>query len=132
MTDEPRIPIPVPLPTTEDLKSPLLDAVNNLKKWTLVLYIALAVMAITTFVVRSIDLANVEEAATQNRVALCALRADLKDRVQSSKQFLREHPGGIPGIPPSQIRDSIRGQQRTIRALRPIDCSGINIELRGL
>lgn len=118
---------------TDELRSPVLDAVNNLKRWTVVLYVALAVLALTTFVVRSIDLANVEEEARKATTAMCALRADLRDRVQNSKQFLQEHPGGIPGIPPSQIRDSINGQMRTIETLKVIDCSTINIELgRGL
>lgn len=112
-----------------DLKSPVLEAVNNLKRWTVILYVALAVMAVTTFVVRSIDLAHVEEEARKTTTAMCALRADLRERVQNSKQFLQDNPGGIPGIPPSQVRDSINAQQRTIETLKVIDCSTINIEL---
>jgi hypothetical protein len=54
--------------------------------------------------------------------ALCALRSDLERRIASSQAFLREHPDGIPGIPARTIRDGIKNQERTIRALSRIDC----------
>lgn len=54
--------------------------------------------------------------------ALCALRADLRRRARSSRQFLEEHPRGIPGVPAATIRSGIRNQERTIRALRHLSC----------
>ncbi len=54
--------------------------------------------------------------------ALCALRADLQVRVDSSRAFLVDHPRGIPGISAKAIRDGIRNQQRTIVALAGISC----------
>jgi hypothetical protein len=55
-------------------------------------------------------------------VSLCELRSDLERRVASSKQFLRDNPHGIPGIPAKQIRDSINNQSRTIRSLNSLSC----------
>jgi hypothetical protein len=54
--------------------------------------------------------------------SLCALRADLQTRVATSKQFLKEHPNGIPGIPAKTFRDGIKNQERTIRALSGLSC----------
>lgn len=54
--------------------------------------------------------------------ALCTLRTDLQVRVNSSIDFLSEHPEGIPGISPKMIRDGIENQQRTISALQGLDC----------
>lgn len=54
--------------------------------------------------------------------ALCALRTDLQTRVQSSRDFLRSNPNGIPGIPVSVIQDSIVNQESSIRALSSLSC----------
>lgn len=60
--------------------------------------------------------------AAQTTDALCALRRDMQVRVDGGRAFLREHPNGIPGISAADIRDGIRNQQRTIKALAGIDC----------
>lgn len=65
---------------------------------------------------------RVDANADQSTSALCALRRDLEKRVDSSRQFLREHPHGIPGISAKTIRDGLSNQQRTIRALRGLSC----------
>ena len=64
--------------------------------------------------------ADVNTASTH---ALCVLRDDLKTRVKSSTDFLAMHPDGIPGIPAKTLRDGIHNQQRTISALRTLQCS---------
>lgn len=56
------------------------------------------------------------------RDALCTLRADLETRVQTSKDFLIEHPKGIPGISAKVIKDGIKNQERTIDALSDLSC----------
>lgn len=50
--------------------------------------------------------------------SLCALKADLRQRVKDSEKFLTEHPHGIAGIPASVIANSIKGQRATLKALR--------------
>jgi hypothetical protein len=54
--------------------------------------------------------------------ALCAFRDDLHSRAQSAQDFLKHHPHGIPGISPATIRASVTGEQRTVRALHPLQC----------
>lgn len=60
--------------------------------------------------------------AAETHNALCTLRHDLVLRVHSSREFLADHPRGIPGISPIQIRVGIDNQQRTVDALAPLSC----------
>lgn len=55
--------------------------------------------------------------------ALCALRHDMQVRVQSSLDFLRDHPDGFAGVDADTIRNSVENQVRTIRALSVIHCT---------
>jgi hypothetical protein len=57
--------------------------------------------------------------------ALCALNQRNIDRIAVSRQFLRDHPNGIPGIPTKIIRDGIKSDQSTVRILNRTlgDCS---------
>jgi hypothetical protein len=68
-------------------------------------------------------LKRTNRSASGNRAALCALRHDLEARVADSRRFLSTHPRGIRDIPAKQIRMSISNSERTIGALRVIDCS---------
>lgn len=54
--------------------------------------------------------------------ALCTLRFDLATRALASTAFLKDHPNGVAGIPPKQILESIYNQQRTIVALKDLNC----------
>jgi hypothetical protein len=54
---------------------------------------------------------------------LCALKQDLIVRVESSRDFLVEHPKGIPGIPASVIRNGIKNQEATLRSLAHLHCN---------
>lgn len=69
--------------------------------------------------------ANNERAAEgrQAHDAICALRADLVNRVAAGRAFLAEHPQGIPGIPAATLQTSIDGQVKTIAALSEVDCN---------
>lgn len=62
-----------------------------------------------------------QQARTHN--ALCTLQADLVQRVQNETDFITKHPYGIPGVSTASIRASINGQERTIQALAPLQCS---------
>lgn len=54
--------------------------------------------------------------------SLCALRSDLQVRVDSSEEFLEEHPNGIQGISRADIQQGIDNQERTIEALDDLSC----------
>lgn len=54
--------------------------------------------------------------------ALCTLRFDLATRALAATAYLKEHPNGAPGIPAKQVLESIYNQQRTIVALKDLNC----------
>jgi len=54
--------------------------------------------------------------------AICALTADLETRTEGTRNFLTQHPRGIPGIPASTLRESLHNQERTIDALSVVSC----------
>jgi predicted negative regulator of RcsB-dependent stress response len=91
---------------------------------TVLLYCCLAVVGIAGWQIRVNDLKHVNAIATQNQTALCALRTDLEQRVETAKQFLLDHPNGTPGIPDVTIRQSITNQESTIDALSNLNCGG--------
>ena len=52
----------------------------------------------------------------QARKAICSLRHDLVQRIETGKNFLQSHPNGVPGIPSSVIQNGIKNEQQTITA----------------
>lgn len=84
--------------------------------------IGLAVALFAIVAIGGLYLNDKARDAELNRKALCTFRADLEARVTASRDFLIEHPGGIPGIPEATIQKSIHDQERTIRALAPLPC----------
>lgn len=68
---------------------------------------------------------NINETRNNNaetRRALCALRLDIEQRVEGSRKFLADHPGGFFGYSASAIRVSLEGQERTVAALSDLSC----------
>jgi hypothetical protein len=63
---------------------------------------------------------NVANNQQTDTSALCSFRADLKQRVTSTTEFLATHPHGIPGIPVGTLRVSLSNTQRTLYALRSL------------
>lgn len=98
--------------------SPDSRAAREVKRWlrvlvatTVVLYLALGGLFLST-----------RRDSTATRGALCALRADLDKRVQSSRDFLKANPDGAAGIPASVVRDSIVNQKQTVAVLSGLHC----------
>lgn len=56
------------------------------------------------------------------KIVLCALKHDLSLRIDSGVSFLKTHPEGLPGVPASTIRNSLRNQQQTLAALGVLRC----------
>lgn len=50
--------------------------------------------------------------------AICTLKTDFRNRIRRSELFLIQYPEGIRGIPVEIIRDNIRSQRQTIKALK--------------
>jgi hypothetical protein len=102
-------------------RSPLEDSVRKLIHFSIGLYVIVLLLILggagsAIYVV----LTNHD-----TRDALCTFRTDLEVRVASSRKFLDEHPEGLPkaGISAQQLSQSIRNQDRTVDALRGLDCS---------
>lgn len=95
--------------------NPVIDQIRRSLNWlivaTIVLYITISVVAVTSYT-----------STSRNTQALCTLRTDLEVRVQTSEQFLHEHPGGFAGISKATIKTSLDGQRRTIKALKGLSC----------
>lgn len=51
-------------------------------------------------------------------LALCSLRADVRQRVRATTDFLRTHPAGIPGVPIGALRVSLDNERHSLYALR--------------
>jgi hypothetical protein len=104
---------------------------NRSNNWVIHIYGA-AVFAVAVIV--AVALLNVSDTnkrltvqAKQGEnahIAFCTLYDDLRTRVKTSRQFLVDHPKGIPGIPASVIRNGIDNQQKTVDALSVVlrDC----------
>lgn len=60
--------------------------------------------------------------AVNNKEALCNVRQELEDRVESQRQFLIAHPHGISGIEPAVIKQGIANTQGTVDALDSLHC----------
>ena len=84
---------------------------------TLVFVVVLAGFVVV--IVQNRDLARKGEEAL---AGLCALRHDIEVRRDGAVKFLRDNPKGIPGIPAATLRNSIRNQNATLKALDDLDC----------
>lgn len=105
---------------------------RHLRKWLSstvavpVLLVALftvqAGLAIYVYVDSSNQRTQIAEVAFSTNRALCVFRHDLEQRVEASRQFLADHPDGLPGIPAASIQQNINTQQSTIDALSDLHC----------
>jgi hypothetical protein len=66
--------------------------------------------------------ADLKRETTKINFALCELRYNIERRVQTSEQFLVDHPEGIPGIPKSTIVQGITDQKENLKALTILSC----------
>lgn len=60
--------------------------------------------------------------SSHSNKAICALKSDLETRTASAKEFLKTHPNGIPDVPVGVLKEQIRNQERSIKALSVASC----------
>lgn len=66
--------------------------------------------------------ADLKRETTRINIALCELRFNIQRRVETSEQFLIDHPKGIPGIPVATITQGIKDQKENLKALTILNC----------
>jgi hypothetical protein len=79
---------------------------------TALLYIVLIVVGIKIY----LDGKNTND-------ALCSVRQDMEQRALGTTQFLKDNPDGFAGIPVRTLLENLANQQRTIQALKGLECS---------
>lgn len=65
---------------------------------------------------------GISQDGRRSREALCVIEAKVQRDVRKAEGFLRKNPNGIPGISTQLIRDGIKDDHETLRALSPLGC----------
>jgi hypothetical protein len=89
---------------------------------TVFLYAALIGVGTYGYVSRSHDLAKINQVTTTTKTALCLFRENIEKQVDTSEEFLKNNPDGIPGLPAATIQASIDRQKDTLKALDILEC----------
>ena len=100
---------------TELMRSTLQEALRNLTRATVLLYVVLALTAFAGWYVN-------HQLAVETNAALCTFVSDLQARAETTAQFLRDNPAGIAGIPEATLRQSLENQRLTIESLSGLGC----------
>lgn len=106
----------------QEVKNVVQATLRRLVWATVVVYVMLAALVVIGYLNSASQRDALAATVHTTTSALCALRGDLEQRVQTSLTFLENNPEGIPGISAKAIRDGIVNQQRTIDALAPLAC----------
>ncbi len=112
---------------SESRQRSVLTAIRWLIALTAGLYVIQGVVFAGGYINAAHQRDDIAQNATDTARAVCALRLDLKRRITTSKGLLTHAPNGIPGLPAAVIVKSINDQQRTVDALRFVDCPPDNI-----
>jgi uncharacterized protein involved in outer membrane biogenesis len=89
---------------------------------TVILIILMMVLVIIGYADSTNQRDQIRQTAAQSHSALCSFLGDLKGRVETSEEFLQEHPNGIPGLSVEAIRTSLRNQKMTVASLSDLKC----------
>lgn len=107
-----------------DVRLSIEHSIKTLSRWTLALYLAVAVFLGGGILANRALSRSVETEATKTHMALCTFVADLQQRVDNTVEFLKKHPTGqpIPGIPRATFQTTLRNQRSTLRSLDGLGC----------
>lgn len=91
----------------------------------LTLAVLVLIVSVIALLRQSNEFAADAQLANQTHTGLCAFRHQLKQQVQTSEQYLQQHPEGAPALHLSaaSIQQSIDREQATISSLSALDCS---------
>jgi hypothetical protein len=117
-TDGPKRRASDKLTPKADLSDPALHTAKELRRslriligLTVVLYLVMFGSAVYTY-----------NLGQKNTRALCTIRTNAADRVEQTQTFLQDHPNGIDGVTPLDLRRSLTTYQNTVNALADVDC----------
>lgn len=65
---------------------------------------------------------SLAEQGLESHEGLCALKANLRQRITDANAFVATHPDGIAGITDDEIRQTIANQQSTLDSLHVLKC----------
>ena len=86
-------------------------------------YLALLVLSVAALSILLVWNLRLSNEGRHAHAAICALESDLQQRVDNGRQFLKDHPKGLPGIATAaQIRSTIRNEERTVKKLAIAKC----------
>ena len=104
------------------IRAALQHSIELLVRWTVVLFLAVILVAGLGFYDSQQRRTELAEAVQTINSSLCTFVADLQRRHDDGVQFLEDHPNGISGITADDIRRSIDAQTSTLNALTELRC----------
>ena len=109
-----------------DVRLAIEHSIKALSRWTIALYIAVALVLGYGILTNQATVNAVEEAGARTDKALCSFVADLERRVRTTVVYLGKHDRSeMPeGITRQDLRRSIHNQRMTLESLDALDCKG--------
>ena len=107
-----------------DVRIAIEHSIKVLSRWTIGLYLVVAVtLGIGVLSNRAVVNAQ-REANERTQTALCTFVTDLRQRADSTAEFLQKHPGKepIPGLDRATLRTTLHNQRRTLHSLDGLEC----------
>jgi hypothetical protein len=108
--------------SSDDIASQLRRQLRWLTYATLVLYLAMALLAGLAWRDSIAKSRALQKETVTTTTALCILRDDMEARVNATLTFLAKHPTGAFGLTAAEIAASVAGDQHTVTALASLNC----------
>lgn len=100
-------------------KSPLEREVDRIK----VFIYGLAAALVIVFTMLVYGIAQNTKAINQGHTAICQEKSYYHRNIAQTEKFLKQHPGGIPGVPNSLLLQGLHATEAQLHALKDISCS---------
>lgn len=107
-----------------DVRLAIEHSIKVLGRFTLILYVAVAVVLGAAVLANRNNVSNAQEETARIDKALCAFTADLERRVELTRDLLdrSNHREPVPGITRADLRRSIQNQRMTLDSLSGLEC----------
>ncbi len=107
-----------------DVRIAIEHSIKILSRWTLALYLFVAVIFAGGFIQARIIATRAGDEVQRTTAALCTFVDDLQRRADATADYLDKHeePEPIPGISRGTLRNSLNNQRETLQALSGLGC----------